>query len=485
MGKIISTFFLIISVFAFSFSFAQTYDHNTGTLQVTVFDNGYLGHDAETVPGGNGVVFSGNVDACFTAGIMYGNSTRGVVGMVGSFTDVIGNPPLVEDCVNQVPLTSGSTPNFDQYTLSQFDDAAAPVPYGFDVTQETYSNTGDDFIFLKYTFENNTANNFDNVYIGFFNDWDVGASAYLNNRGGIDPARNLVYQWLDGGSPDPSYYGLIAFNGMIGGTTNSDFPGDNSSIRDTLLNWISSIRTPLPVLDDHRSFIGSGPFSLPASSSVIVGIGIVAGDNLADLESNTDAAQAIWESIVIPVELTSFAANVNNNGQVVLNWETATELNNLMFEIERKDANSEFRTIGYVNGAGTTTEPQQYSYVDATVSTGTYTYRLKNVDYDGRTYYSDAVEVDVKGPLTFALEQNYPNPFNPSTNIKFSVPESGDIKLAVYNIVGEEVAVLINGFTEAGFYNVEFDAAGLPSGIYLYKLQSANSVETRKMVLLK
>jgi hypothetical protein len=187
----------------------------------------------------------------------------------------------------------------------------------------------------------------------------------------------------------------------------------------------------------------------------------------------------------IPVELTSFSANVNNNGSVTLDWETATELNNLMFEIERKDKNSEFRTIGYVDGAGTTTEPQQYSYTDVTVGTGVYTYRLKNVDFDGRYYFSDPVEVDVKGPLSFALQQNYPNPFNPSTNIKFSVPESGDIKLAVYNIVGEEIAVLVDGFTEAGFYNVTFDATSLPSGVYLYKLQSANSVETKKMMLLK
>jgi hypothetical protein len=187
----------------------------------------------------------------------------------------------------------------------------------------------------------------------------------------------------------------------------------------------------------------------------------------------------------VPVELTSFTADVNNNGTVTLNWETATELNNLMFEIERADENNEFRTIGYVDGAGTTTEPQQYSYIDATVNTGTYTYRLKNVDFDGRYYFSDPVEVDVKGPLSFALQQNYPNPFNPSTNINFSVPEAGDIKLAVYNIVGEEVAVLVDGFTEAGFYNVTFDATSLPSGVYLYKLQSANSVETKKMMLLK
>ncbi len=485
MFKIFFTTSLVMFLFFGNFLFSQTFDHTTGSLQVTVFENGYLGHDAATVPGGNGVQFNGNVDACYTAGIMYGNSINGIVGMVGSFTDVIGNPPLVEDCVNLTPISSGSTPNFNQTTVSQFNDAAAPIPYGFTVTQETYSNSGDDFIFIKYIFENNTANNYQNIYVGFFNDWDVGGAVYTNNRGGIDQSRNLVYQWEQAGTPDPSYYGLIAFNGMSGGTTNSDFPGDNTTIRDTLFSWISSIRTPLMVPDDHRSFIGSGPFSLPASSSVIVGFGVVAGEDLADLQANTDAAQTIWDNVIIPVELTSFTANVNQNGYVELNWTTATELNNLMFEVERKTEKDEYFTIGYVNGNGSTTEIQEYNYLDKTVDIGRYYYRLKQIDFQGTYEFSEEIEVDVKGPLSFTLQQNYPNPFNPSTNIKFSIPESGDIKLAIYNIVGEEVAVLVNGFTEAGFYNVTFDATSLPSGVYLYKLQSANSVETKKMMLLK
>jgi hypothetical protein len=187
----------------------------------------------------------------------------------------------------------------------------------------------------------------------------------------------------------------------------------------------------------------------------------------------------------IPVELTSFAASVNDYGQVLLNWETATEINNHMFEIERRTENSEFRTIGYVDGAGTTTEPRIYSYLDQTVESGNYTYRLKQIDFDGTYEHSYEVEVEVIGVLTFNLEQNYPNPFNPSTNIKYSVPESGNIKLSVYNLVGEEVAVLVDGVTQSGFYEVSFDASNLPSGVYLYKLQSANLVQTKKMMLLK
>jgi len=186
----------------------------------------------------------------------------------------------------------------------------------------------------------------------------------------------------------------------------------------------------------------------------------------------------------VPVELTSFTA-IANNGAVELNWTTATETNNQMFEIQRQSSGSEFTTVGFVSGHGTTTETQQYNYVDRTVATGTYSYRLKQVDFDGSFEYSDVVEVDVQTPLTFALDQNYPNPFNPSTSIQYSIPETGNVRLAVFNLIGEEVAVLVNGTVQAGHYEVSFNASSLPSGVYLYKLQSANSVEVKKMMLLK
>jgi hypothetical protein len=188
---------------------------------------------------------------------------------------------------------------------------------------------------------------------------------------------------------------------------------------------------------------------------------------------------------IVPVELTSFTGNVNNLGQVILNWQTATELNNQGFEIERRIESSEFRTIAFVEGAGTVTEIRNYSFIDKTADQGINYYRLKQVDFDGTFAYSDEVEVDVAAPLTFDLAQNYPNPFNPSTNIQFSIPESGNVKLSVYNLVGEEVAVLVNGFSQAGTFEVTFDASNLSTGVYLYKLQSANSVQTMKMMLLK
>lgn len=187
----------------------------------------------------------------------------------------------------------------------------------------------------------------------------------------------------------------------------------------------------------------------------------------------------------VPVELTSFAANVNAAGQVELNWSTATELNNLGFQVERKSINGEYLAIGYVQGNGTTTERKEYSFIDRTVEPGKYVYRLKQMDFDGKYDYSPEVEVDVHPPLQFSLEQNYPNPFNPSTKIKFGLAENTTVKVAVYNLLGELVATLVNNQLSAGFYEVEFNATSLPSGMYIYSIETPVFKEVKKMMLMK
>ena len=144
----------------------------------------------------------------------------------------------------------------------------------------------------------------------------------------------------------------------------------------------------------------------------------------------------------VPVELTSFTASITE-GNVILNWSTATERNNLGFEIQRKSDGS-YRTIGFVDGHGTTTEIQNYSFADINTERALYNYRLKQIDFDGTAEYSEEIEVEFFNPSTFELKQNYPNPFNPSTNISFSLPEPGLVTLKIFNIIGEEVAELLN-----------------------------------------
>lgn len=186
----------------------------------------------------------------------------------------------------------------------------------------------------------------------------------------------------------------------------------------------------------------------------------------------------------VPVELVSFNASVIRDA-VELSWMTATETNNQGFSIERKTASGSFEEIGYVSGNGTTTEPQSYSYIDSKLSAGIYTYRLKQIDFDGRYEYSKVVNAEIELPREYSLEQNYPNPFNPSTKISYTIPEAGFVKLSVYNLLGEEVASLVKGYQEAEKYEVNFDASGLSSGIYVYKIELAGFTASRKLVLMK
>lgn len=189
----------------------------------------------------------------------------------------------------------------------------------------------------------------------------------------------------------------------------------------------------------------------------------------------------------IPVELTSFTANVSED-LVTLNWSTATETNNLGFEVQRRTG-SEFVPVAFISGRGTTTEPQTYTYSEI-VDPGTYYYRLKQVDFDGTFELFSEVMVEVLAPSIFALEQNYPNPFNPSTKITYSLAADSKVSLKVFDVLGQEVMSLVNADVAAGTHEVDFNASVLGSGIYFYKLEAtgadgSNFIDVKKMTLTK
>jgi len=185
----------------------------------------------------------------------------------------------------------------------------------------------------------------------------------------------------------------------------------------------------------------------------------------------------------IPVELNSFTASVNDK-DVIMNWSTASEKNNSGFEIQRK-TNNDFNTIAFVEGNGTTTELNEYAYSDKNLETGTYYYRLKQVDFDGTSSFSDEIKVEVSAPSEFTLNQNYPNPFNPSTRIKYQLDQNSFVTLKVYDILGNEVTTLLNEEKSAGAYEINFIADNLPSGTYLARLTAEGSTKTIKMTLIK
>lgn len=190
----------------------------------------------------------------------------------------------------------------------------------------------------------------------------------------------------------------------------------------------------------------------------------------------------IWFVWIIPVELTSFTATTDYR-TVTLHWTTATELNNQGFEIEKQCGSWE--KIGFVPGYGTTTEPKSYSFIDKVNSTGTYCYRLKQVDYDGTFKYSDELNVEVTIPIEYSLDQNYPNPFNPTTFISFSLPDRQAISIKVYDALGCEIKTLVDEIKEAGEHSITFNASDLNSGIYFYVMRSSGFVETKKLIVVK
>jgi hypothetical protein len=196
-----------------------------------------------------------------------------------------------------------------------------------------------------------------------------------------------------------------------------------------------------------------------------------------------------YTMIPIPVELTSFTASVSENN-VTLVWQTATEVNNSGFAVERKSVNSEYSQIGFVPGHGTTTEIMNYTFTDNSLPTGSYSYRLKQIDYDGTYEYSDALDVEVIAPEKFSLAQNYPNPFNPSTTINYSLAADSRVVLTVFNLLSEEVATLVNGNVAAGSHTIEFSADNLNSGVYFYRIDAqgvngSNFTSVMKMILSK
>lgn len=223
----------------------------------------------------------------------------------------------------------------------------------------------------------------------------------------------------------------------------------------------------------------------------------VAGDIFGVSMVNSNAATIVGANgsilssmdVTLPVELVSFGADINN-GQVILKWTTSTETNNRGFEIQRKSTKSNFAKIGFIEGRGTTTKANNYSYIDLNRLDGDYFYRLKQIDYDGSYKFSKTIEVHLNVPSKFSLSQNYPNPFNPSTKINFELAANSKVTLKVFNILGQEVATLISKELTAGSHSINFNASALTSGIYFYSMtakgeEGSKYTSTKKMILMK
>jgi len=228
--------------------------------------------------------------------------------------------------------------------------------------------------------------------------------------------------------------------------------------------------------------------TVPANSTFYIDNSVVYLTYVYRLTAYNSFGQSAYSDtaqVVVPVELTSFSAVGKDEG-ILLEWTTATEINNMGFEIQRNYLTG-WETIGFIEGKGTTNEITDYQYYNQLSEfRGSFKlqYRLKQIDYNGTFSYSDIVEVEFVLE-DFSLAQNYPNPFNPGTNISFTLPENTFVTLKVYNILGNEIKTLVSQNLTKGKHVIEFDAKGLPSGVYLYTLSAGNFIDTKKMLLMK
>jgi hypothetical protein len=249
--------------------------------------------------------------------------------------------------------------------------------------------------------------------------------------------------------------------------------------------------------------LGSGSSGLQISWSLPYGVGINIKDQLGGILFNVDYPAASTNSYTVPypaltnvsitikyidspfpVELESFTGKIIND-KVLLNWKTATEVNNYGFDIEKKNDDNGWEKIGFVQGNGNSNSPKYYQYSDNNLlGANKFYYRLKQIDNDGKYEYSEVVEIDLAFD-NFELFQNYPNPFNPSTTISFLLSTQGNIKLSIFNMLGELVHTIADGLYTAGYYEVNITLSNLSSGAYICRIESDNFIQTKKMTLLK
>lgn len=214
-------------------------------------------------------------------------------------------------------------------------------------------------------------------------------------------------------------------------------------------------------------------------------------DDLNTAVVNTQNQSAVSTNLgyynsTLPVELAAFTASVSGNA-VKLEWSTATEENNSGFEIQRRSAQSDWARVGFVEGSGNSATMKSYGFNDRNLGKGTYSYRIKQLDYNGNfEYFELNGNVEIGVPDKFRLHQNYPNPFNPSTVISFDLPYESNVSLNIYDLSGRRIAELIsNQFMTADYHKVTMNGANLSSGVYFYELRTAKEVQTGKMTLVK
>jgi len=466
--KILKITFLVLFLVGCSLS-AQGLTIGSGTTftggSATITLSGNWSNSGTFTPGASTVVFdgaSGNQTITNTNGETFYNLT---VNKVADDLQLINNI----DASGVVTVTSGD--------LDLNGNILALVSSG--ILSETAGNTvkGSSGTIIATRFLN-TPSNVNVAGLGA----EITSAA---NLGSTKIVRGHTVQTGGSGSSIERYYDITIKGSGIDATL--DFHYDDSEkngLTESTFELYSST-------DGGDTWISEGRDVIKTDHNIVSLGGIDILSKRWTLASNTSP---------VPVQLVSFSAILDED-KVVLLWQTATEVNNYGFEIERSSAEqisnqtTIWETLGFIQGSGNSNSPKEYSYIDDNPLSDGATYRLKQIDTDGKfEYYGEVVEVEgynvtdvVKEilPTEYSLEQNYPNPFNPTSVITYSISEANFVVLKVFNSLGEIVSTIVNKYQPAGKFNVTFNASNLPSGIYFYSISVNGIREVKKMNLIK
>ena len=207
--------------------------------------------------------------------------------------------------------------------------------------------------------------------------------------------------------------------------------------------------------------------------------------------SEPDITNFDFPGAPLPVELASFEATRQGEDATVLTWSTASETNNAGFQIQRKVTTADgpsgaFERIGFVEGEGTTSNPQSYRFTDGDLpfEATRVTYRLRQVDVDGTASLSKEVRVDLP-PQELALHGVFPNPVRGSATLRYALPESGTVQISVYNLLGQRVTQLVNGEKSAGRETLTLNTGTLASGTYFVRMEAPSGVRTTRFTVVR
>jgi serine protease AprX len=399
------------------------------------------------------------------------------------------------------------TENTDSETPIEEDNWIAALEWadsiGVDVTSTSLGYLGYDVPFVGYTWQNMDGNT---ARITIAADLAVKKGiVVINSAGneGFNSAHNTLSAPADGDS-------VITVGAVSSSGTRSSFSSVGNTvdgrIKPDIMAMGSGVTLASPSSNTGYTSGSGTSFSCPLAAGVAALI-LSYNPNLTPMQvrdalrntasrnQNPDreygwgiinAMSAI--NFPVPVELLSFNA-AQSADHVILSWITATETNSYGFSIERTRENLSFSEVGFVNAAGNSSSIKTYMFVDEFITSGKYYYRLKQINLDGTFKYSSQVAITINNPAEFILSQNYPNPFNPSTKVKYSIPFNSNIKLVLYDVLGNKIGQIFEGIVEAGMHEAIITANDysdkLSSGIYFLKLETEGFQKSIKITLAK